>query len=118
LPTARLAREFFAGEQLDIKTEYVTTNVMAAMPVSHPGGPKIMMGRGGKRVLATCDKMADIVSIDVNNKDGKIGAVGIGSNTADVTEQKIGWIRDHTSGGYDNLEIEMMAPVVELLTGH
>ena len=66
-----------------------------------------MMGGGAKRVLSTCGKMADIVSINFNNRDGKIGAVGIGSSTAEMTEQKIGWIRDGAGDRFDELELEI-----------
>jgi probable F420-dependent oxidoreductase len=104
----KLARQFFAGDQLDMATEHVTANSMAATPPSpQPGGPKIMMGGGGKWVLTTCGEMADIVSINFNNRDGKIGAVGIGSSTADMTEQKIGWIRNGAGDRFDDLEIEI-----------
>ena len=103
-----LARQFFAGEQLDMATEHVTANAMAGTPASpQPGGPKIMMGGGAKRVLTTCGEIADIVSINFNNRDGKIGAVGIGSSTAEMTEQKIGWIRDGAGDRFDELEIEI-----------
>ena len=104
----KLARQFFAGDQLDMATEHVTANSMAATPASpQPGGPKIMMGGGGRRVLTACGELADIVSINFNNRDGKIGAVGIGSSTADLTEQKIGWIRDGAGDRFDDLEIEI-----------
>ena len=103
-----LARQFFAGDDLDVATEHVTANAMAGTPASpQEGGPKIMMGGGGKRVLTTCGKMADIVSINFNNRDGKIGAVGIGSSTAEMTEQKVGWIRDGAGDRFDDLEIEI-----------
>ncbi|MFT4988539.1 MAG: putative F420-dependent oxidoreductase [Acidimicrobiales bacterium] len=104
----KLARQFFAGDELDMATEHVTANAMAGTPASpQPGGPKIMMGGGAKRVLSTCGKMADIVSINFNNRDGKIGAVGIGSSTAEMTEQKIGWIRDGAGDRFDELELEI-----------
>lgn len=103
-----LARQFFAGDPLDVATEHVTANSMAGVPASpQVGGPKIMMGGGAKRVLTTCGEMADIVSINFNNRDGKIGAYGIGSSTAEMTEQKIGWIRDGAGARFDELEIEI-----------
>ena len=103
-----LARQCFEGQELDMATEHVTAHGMAAVPASpQPGGPKIMMGGGAKRVLTTCGQMADIVSINFNNKAGKIGEVGLASSTAEMTEQKIGWIRDGAGDRFDDIEIEI-----------
>jgi len=104
----KLARQFFAGEQLDMATPHVTANAMAGVPASpQPGGPKIMIGGGAQRILTLCGELADIVSINFNNRDGKIGAYGIGSSTADMTAKKLGWIRDGAGDRFDDLEIEI-----------
>ena len=66
-----------------------------------------MMGGGAQRILTSCGELADIVSINFNNRDGKIGAVGIGSSTAELTDQKIGWIRDGAGDRFDDIEIEI-----------
>lgn len=103
-----LARKCFAGEELDMRTDHVHATGMAAVPASpQPGGPKIMMGGGAKRVLKTCGQMADIVSINFNNRDGKIGAVGLGSSTAEKTLEKIGWIRNGAGDRFDEIELEI-----------
>ena len=104
----KLARQFFAGDELDMATDHVTANSMAGLPASpQPGGPKIMMGGGAPKVLGRCGELADIVSLNFNNRDGKIGAVGIGSSTADMTVQKVGWIRDGAGERFDDIEIEI-----------
>jgi probable F420-dependent oxidoreductase len=103
-----LAKRFFAGEELDMETPHVTARGMAAVPASpQPGGPRIMMGGGAERVLTTCGQMADIVSINFDNRAGKLGAVGIGSSTAEQTARKIEWIRAGAGERFDELELEI-----------
>ena len=103
-----LARQFFAGDDLNVATDHVTAHSMAGVPASpQQGGPKIMMGGGGPRVLAKCGEMADIVSINFNNRAGKIGEVGISSSTAEMTRQKIDWIREGAGDRFDDLELEI-----------
>ena len=73
-----------------------------------------MIGGGAKRVLGIAGREADIVSLNFNNSSGKIGPAGVGSSTAELTAQKIDWIRagaeQRTDGrGFDDIEIEIGA---------
>ena len=56
--------------------------------------PPIMIGGGGQRVLGIAGREADIVSLNFDNSSGKIGPAGVGSSTEELTEAKIGWIRE------------------------
>ena len=105
-----LARAFFNGEELDFDGEHVKVNSMLAVPASvQEGGPKVLIGGGSPRVLRTAGRMADIVSINFDNSEGKIGAHGIGSGTAAGTARKVGWIRDGAGDRFDEIEIEIGA---------
>ncbi|MEM9131192.1 MAG: TIGR03621 family F420-dependent LLM class oxidoreductase [Actinomycetota bacterium] len=105
-----LGRSFFAGEELAHRGTHVTATSMAAIPPSpQEGGPRIMIGGGGKRVLRTAARLADIVSLNFNNSAGRIGPEGIGSSTAELTAEKIGWVRHGAGDRYDDLEIEIGA---------
>jgi len=104
----KLARSFFAGEDLNMAGEHVQVSNMGALPASpQPGGPKIMIGGGSPRVLRTAGELADIVSINFDNSAGKIGAHGIGSGTADGTMQKIEWIKEGAGDRFDDIELEI-----------
>jgi len=106
----KLARAFFAGEDLAIDGEHVQVSNMGALPASpQPGGPKIMIGGGSPRVLRTAGELADIVSINFDNSAGKIGAHGIGSGTADGTANKVDWIKEGAGDRFDDIEIEIGA---------
>jgi hypothetical protein len=68
-----------------------------------------MIGGGAKRILTIAGREADIVSLNFNNSSGKLGAAGIGSSTAELTDQKIQWIKDGAGPRFDQIEIEIAA---------
>jgi probable F420-dependent oxidoreductase len=77
-------------------------------PVQKPN-PPIMIGGGAKRVLGIAGREADIVSLNFNNSSGKIGPHGVGSSTADLTAQKIDWVKAGAGDRFDEIEIEIGA---------
>ena len=77
-------------------------------PVRRPG-PPIMIGGGSKRVLGIGGREADIVSLNFDNSSGKIGPAGVGTSTAEMTRQKIDWIRAGAGDRFDDIEIEIGA---------
>jgi probable F420-dependent oxidoreductase len=77
-------------------------------PVQKPN-PPIMIGGGAKRVLGIAGREADIVSLNFNNSSGKIGPDGVGSSTADLTAQKIDWVKAGAGDRFDEIEIEIGA---------
>jgi probable F420-dependent oxidoreductase len=105
-----LARAFFAGGDLDQRGTHVQVTDMAAVPEPvQEGGPRIMIGGGSPRVLRVAGRLADIVSINFDNSDGKIGAHGIGSGTAAGTAAKVGWVREGAGDRFADLELEIGA---------
>jgi probable F420-dependent oxidoreductase len=106
----QLARSFFTGDELEMDGQHVQVKNMAAVPASvQDGGPRIMMGGGSPRILRTAGAMADIVSINFDNSDGKIGAHGIRSGTAAGTTNKVNWIREGAGDRFGQLEFEIGA---------
>ncbi|MSO31756.1 MAG: TIGR03621 family F420-dependent LLM class oxidoreductase [Ilumatobacteraceae bacterium] len=71
--------------------------------------PPIMIGGGAQRILGIAGREADIVSLNFNNSSGKLGPEGIGSATAELTDQKIQWIKDGAGSRFDDIEIEIAA---------
>ena len=108
--TVELCKEFFRGADLNHEGDYVYAKNFSAVPVSpQENGPKIMIGGGAQKILTTAGNLADIVSLNFNNSDGKIGSVGIGSSTAEKTREKIGWIKDGAGSRFDQIELELPA---------
>jgi probable F420-dependent oxidoreductase len=76
-------------------------------PPITPGGPKLVIGGGGERVLRLAARTADIVAINVNLGAGVIDARAFPNGAPDVTERKVGWIRDAAGDRFEDLELQV-----------
>lgn len=89
--------------------EHYTISEMNGLPKPvQAGGPPIIVGGGGKRVLSTAARLANIVGVNPNVGEGKIGPEAIASMSADATEEKLGWIRDAAGDRFDDIEISIL----------
>jgi len=77
-------------------------------PVQRPH-PPLMIGGGGERVLSLAAREADIVSFNFNNRSGVIGADGVQTSTAELTEQKVAWVKRAAGARFDAIELEIGA---------
>ncbi len=112
--TLDVIRQHLGDDDVDLSGDHVRATGFAGVPKPHDGMPPIMIGGGARRVLGIAGREADIVSLNFDNSSGKIGPDGVGSSTADLTAQKIDFIRagaaDRTDGkSYADLEIEIGA---------
>ncbi|MEM9714801.1 MAG: TIGR03621 family F420-dependent LLM class oxidoreductase [Actinomycetota bacterium] len=89
--------------------EHYTINEMDGQPKPvQDGGPPILIGGGGKRVLSNAARLADIVGINPNVGAGKIGPEAIASMSAEATEEKLGWVRAAAGDRFDDIEISIL----------
>ena len=112
--TLTLIRQHLGDGDVDVQGDHVSATGFTGVPKPPKGMPPIMIGGGAKRVLGIAGREADIVSLNFDNRSGKIGADGVGSSTAELTEQKIGFVRagaaDRADGTtFDDIEIEIGA---------
>lgn len=75
-------------------------------PVQKPR-PPIVIGGGGQRLLGLAGREADIVGINPNLRAGEIGVEAVRDSLADITAQKIQWVRDGAGNRYDDLELQI-----------
>ena len=71
-----------------------------------------MIGGGSKRVLGIAGREANIISLNFDNSSGMIGPKGVQSSTAEMTSQKIQWVKDGAASvgrSMDDIEIEIGA---------
>ena len=89
--------------------EHYTITEMNGLPKPvQAGGPPIIVGGGGKRVLSTAARLANIVGVNPNVGEGKIGPEAIASMSAEATEEKMGWVRDAAGDRFDDIEISIL----------
>ncbi len=70
--------------------------------------PPFLIGGGGKRVLSIAGREADIVGINPSIPNGAIDADAAKTGLAELTDQKVAWVREAAGDRYDDLEINML----------
>jgi probable F420-dependent oxidoreductase len=75
-------------------------------PVQQPR-PPLLVGGGGPKVLRLAGREADIVGINPNLRAGAVTADAAKSTLREVTEQKLGWIREGAGDRFDEIELQV-----------
>jgi len=89
--------------------DHYTITEMNGLPKPvQSGGPPIIVGGGAKRVLSTAARLADIVGVNPNVGEGKVGPEAIASMSADATDEKLGWVRDGAGDRFADIEISIL----------
>ncbi|MBM3659642.1 MAG: TIGR03621 family F420-dependent LLM class oxidoreductase [Actinobacteria bacterium] len=75
-----------------------------------PGGPKLVIGGGGQKVLTLAAQTADIVGINANLRSGSANdpSTAPSMNPAN-TDDKLRWVREAAGDRYADLEIQAFA---------
>jgi alkanesulfonate monooxygenase SsuD/methylene tetrahydromethanopterin reductase-like flavin-dependent oxidoreductase (luciferase family) len=76
-------------------------------PVQRPR-PPLIIGGGGKRVLGIAARHADIVSINVDLREGTGGVETAPNASPDQTRKKIGWVKEAAGARFDDLELNTL----------
>ena len=102
-------RGLWGEDAFSFNGEHYTITDMNGLPKPvQQGGPPVVVGGGGKRVLSTAARLADIVGINPNVGEGKIGPEAIASMSAEATSEKVGWVRDAAGDRFDEIEISIL----------
>ena len=102
-------RGLWGPEPFSYSGEHYTITEMNGMPKpAQAGGPPLIVGGGGKRVLSTAARLADIVGVNPNVGAGSFGPAAIASMSADATDEKLTWVRDAAGDRFHDLEISIL----------
>lgn len=100
----------FDDGPVDFAGEHYTITGLEGLPKPHtPGGPPVIVGGGGKRVLSIAARHADIVGINPNLASGAIGAEVVADAMADRVDEKVGWVREAAGDRFDDLELNVLS---------
>lgn len=105
-----LVHACFSDGELNMTGKHVHAVGFESVP--KPDGrrtPPLMIGGGARRVLTLAGRHADVVSLNFNNSSGRIGAEGLASSTAELTDEKIAWIREGAGNRFADIELETAA---------
>ena len=72
-----------------------------------PGGPPIVIGGGGPRVLRLAGREADVVGINVNLRAGVIDERTFPDGTPEATDRKVAVVREAAGARADEIELQV-----------
>src|SRR5580658_1527588 len=85
----------------------VRNHSLRPRPVQLPG-PPLIIGGGGKRVLSFAARQADIVSINVNLREGTGGAETAPNASPERTREKVAWVKEAAGPRFADLELNAL----------
>jgi probable F420-dependent oxidoreductase len=93
---------FFHGDHYE-----VLGHTLAPRPVQQPG-PPLIIGGGGHRVLSLAAQHADIVSINVNLREGTGGPETAPDASPARTREKVAWVKEAAGDRFGDLELNAL----------
>src|SRR5438132_10996650 len=74
------------------------------LPVQKPH-PPVLIGGGGRRMLRLAAREADIVNVNFDLREGRVSRRTARSGFADVTVEKLAWIKEAAGERFEQLEL-------------
>lgn len=108
-------RGLFAGEDVTFEGEHYRVTGLEGRPLPHTeGGPPLLIGAGGRRMLSIAARYADIVGVNPNLRAGAIGTDTVADAMASATDQKVAWVREAAGDRFDDLELNILSFVASV----
>lgn len=76
------------------------------------GGPPMLVGAGGRRMLGIAAREADIVGINPNLASGAVSADLVRDATAEATDRKLAWVRHDAGERFEQIELSVLVFMV------
>ena len=96
----------WADGPFSFRGEHYTITELDGTPAPHtPGGPPILVGGGGPRLLRWAGQVADIVGVNASIHSGQIDEDAARDAQADRIEEKVDWLREGAGDRFDDIEL-------------
>jgi probable F420-dependent oxidoreductase len=107
-------RQLWRDGSASLKGEHYTVTDAQGRPRPHtPGGPKLIIGGGGRRVLSIAAREADIVGVNPNLRAGAVGPEVAASAKGDVYRERLQWIKDAAGARFGDIELQCLTFFVQ-----
>jgi probable F420-dependent oxidoreductase len=107
-------RQLWRDGTASLKGDHYTITNAQGQPRPHtPGGPKLIIGGGGKRVLSIAAREADIIGVNPNLRAGVVGLEVAASSKGDLYRERLQWIKDAAGDRFDQLELQCLTFMVQ-----
>jgi probable F420-dependent oxidoreductase len=106
----QVVKALLSPEPAEVVGQHYTVNGLVGFPkpVQQPR-PPILIGGGGRRMLAIAAREADIVGINGTLAAGVIDAGALTSMQAAAVDDKVGWVREAAGERFPALELNVRA---------
>jgi probable F420-dependent oxidoreductase len=95
--------------------EHFTITELDGTPEPYtPGGPPILIGGGGRRLLGFAARHADIVGVNASIHSGEIDTDAAHDALADAIDEKVARVREAAGDRFDDLELNAWLSVAQL----
>jgi probable F420-dependent oxidoreductase len=98
----------FAGDH------YTITELDGSPAPYRAGGPPILIGGGGRRLLRYAGSVADIVGVNASILSGEIDTAAGQDALPERIDEKVGWVREGAGDRFDGLELNAWLAVAEV----
>jgi probable F420-dependent oxidoreductase len=107
-------RQLWRDGTASLKGEHYTVTNAQGQPRPHtPGGPKLIIGGGGRRVLSIAAREADVIGVNPNLRAGAVGQEVAQSAKGDLYRERLQWIKDAAGARFDDIELQCLTFMVQ-----
>jgi probable F420-dependent oxidoreductase len=105
----------FASEPFTFTGEHYRITELDGTPKPYrPGGPKFVIGGGGRRVLRYAGATADIVGVNASIHSGAVDTAAAQDALPTSIDEKVEWVREGAGDRFDALELNAWLSVAEI----
>ena len=94
---------------------YTITNAKGFPRPSTPGGPPVLIGGGGKKILTIAAQMADTIGVNPSLAAGEVNMDTAKSALGDVYRERMQWIRDAAGDRFDSLDLQVLTFMTQIV---
>jgi probable F420-dependent oxidoreductase len=111
----RIMRELWVDGSSTRTGAHYTVTKAQGLPRPYRGGPPIIIGGGGKRVLSIAAREADIIGVNPSLAAGAVGPEVVMSAKAERYRERIEWVRQAAGERFDELEFQVLTFFVQVV---
>lgn len=111
-----VCRGLWRGEPFSYDGRHYRIDTMTGLPRPHrPGGPLLVVGGGGPKVLALAARTADIVGLNASLHEGTVGVGAAQSAVAARFDERRRWVEDAAGPErFARLELQVLTFLVQI----
>jgi probable F420-dependent oxidoreductase len=109
-------RSLWSGGVTTVDGDHYRVRGLSGTPSpARPGGPPVIIGGGGRRVLRLAAAHADIVGVNPNLAAGAIGPDVIATAVPAAYDERLAWLRQAAGARFDELELQCLTFAVQVV---